>query len=162
MYRQWWNYFCTLGQIFEYFWDFVLIWYKMLFQTCFWWFYLTLTLTKYANFRLKLFWISAHDSQKRLLFDSHIPYLIQLFILNVNLKSILRLIQRFLLYFNFLRFLLIIFLFITKMSANCCNFRQESCNRTCDIFVFIVSLTGEWRSKSDSKWKMATIWRPLD
>ena len=93
-------------------------------------------------------------------------YLIELFSLNMNMNSILKLIQRFRIYFNFLifqeLFLINFFVYLT-FSSNCRKFyHQESRNRKCEVFVFIVLLTGEWRSKSYSKWKMTSIWRTLD
>ena len=58
----------TLGQLFEYFWDFGLIWCKMVFETHYWWLFMTFTWMKYANFWFKDFRISAvgHFSPREL------------------------------------------------------------------------------------------------
>ena len=41
------------------FYNLCIISYKTVLETCFWWLYVTFTLTKYANFWFKHFWISA-------------------------------------------------------------------------------------------------------
>ena len=69
--------------------------------------------------------------------------------------------------FQFFKNLTHIFLFIFHYFCNCGNFRQESRNLKCDVFVFITSNVlfvnrRRLRGKNHSKWKMEAIWRPLN
>ena len=96
-------------------------------------------------------------------------YIIPFLFLSLNLDSVFKFIQRptnaghFSFFFKIYLVFLMIFLFV---SSNCRKFRQYSRNLlSAKFFVFIANVlfvNRLMRSKSHSKRKMSSIWRPLN
>ena len=94
-------------------------------------------------------------------------YIIQFFSLNVNMKLILQLIQRFRSCFNFqlcsTNYFINCFMFFVYFIyfQRVANLMLHSRNLYVRWFCFHIFVNWPMRSKGDSKWKMASILRPL-